>query len=61
MDCSLDSEHILQVSSKYYKMSKFLHDDDNNSAKAIAVPMVFSKNSRAKNLENKAKDIPKNG
>ena len=32
-------------------MSKFLHhNDDNNDAKAIAIPQVFSNNSRAKNL-----------
>ena len=39
-------------------MSKFLHhddaaaavDEDNNAAKAIAIPRVFSENSRAKNL-----------
>ena len=29
-------------------MSEFLHDDDDD-AKAIAIPWVFSKNSRAKN------------
>ena len=28
-------------------MSKFLHDDDD--AKAIAIPLVFSENSRVKN------------
>ena len=40
-------------------MSKYLHDDDNNdyddnndNAKAIAIPRVFSENSRAENLEN---------
>ena len=56
MDCSLDSEHILQVSSKflqkqrYYKMPKFLHDDNaNNDTKAIAIPQAFSENSQAKN------------
>ena len=46
MDCALDSEHILRVSSKYlqlwqryYKMSKFLHDNnDDEEAKAIAIP-----------------------
>ena len=56
MDCSLDSEQILQVSSKYllyqqsyYKMSKFLHN--NFAAKAIrAIPPIFSENSQAKNL-----------
>ena len=30
-------------------MSKFLHNDDNNDAKAIAIPRVISENSRAKN------------
>ena len=29
-------------------MSKFLHDDENGDAKTIAVPPVFSENSRAK-------------
>ena len=29
-------------------MSKFLHDHDNDDARAIAVPRVFSENSRAK-------------
>ena len=37
-------------------MSTSLHDDDNDYAKAIAVPRVFSENSRAKN----EKYIPKN-
>ena len=30
-------------------MLKFLHDDDKDNAKAISIPWVFSKNSRAKN------------
>ena len=32
-------------------MSKFLHDnaDDDNNAKAMAIPQVFSENSHAKN------------
>ena len=30
-------------------MSKFLHSDDNDDAKAIAIPRVFSKNIRVKN------------
>ena len=30
-------------------MTKFLHDDDNDNAKAIAIPLVFSENSPAKN------------
>ena len=30
-------------------MSKLLHDDDNDPAKAIAIPWVFSENSGAKN------------
>ena len=30
-------------------MSKFLHANDN--AKAISIPLVFSKNSKAKNVE----------
>ena len=30
-------------------MSKFLHDYDNNDAKAIAIPWVFSESNRAKN------------
>ena len=30
-------------------MSKFLHDDDDNDAKAIAIPKVFPEKSRAKN------------
>ena len=29
-------------------MSKFLHDNDNDDAKAIATARVFSENSRAK-------------
>ena len=31
-------------------MSKFLHDN-NDDTKAIAIPLVFPKNSRAKNAE----------
>ena len=32
-------------------MSKVLHgDDDNDDAKAVAIPQVFSENSRAKNI-----------
>ena len=31
-------------------MSQFLHDDDNDDAKAIAIPPVFSENSQAKNF-----------
>ena len=30
-------------------MSNFLHDAANDNAKAIAIPWVFSENSRAKN------------
>ena len=30
-------------------MSKFLHGNDNNNAKAIEIPWVFSENSQAKN------------
>ena len=30
-------------------MSQVLHDDDNADAKAIAMPRVFTENSRAKN------------
>ena len=35
-------------------MSQFLHsnNDDNADAKAIAMPPVFSENSRAKNVES---------
>ena len=33
----------------------------NDDAKAIAIPRVFSENSRAKNLENKTKNVLKNG
>ena len=39
-------------------MSKFLHndddnaDEDNDNAKAIEIPQVFSKNSQAKNARN---------
>ena len=37
-------------------MSKFLHDDDDNDdAKAIAIPRVFSENSRAKTDRNDTK------
>ena len=72
MDCSLDSEHIpsfKKISSiitdiTKYKMSKFLHDidddaedDTDDDAKAIAIPQVFSENSQAKNLENKTKIV----
>ena len=61
LGCSLDSEHIFRVSSKYlqlyqryYKMSKILHDDDNDDddnddTKAIAIPRVYFENSRARN------------
>ena len=31
-------------------MSKFLHDTDDNNTKAIAIPQVFSENSRAKKM-----------
>ena len=34
-------------------MSQFQQDDNNNEAKAIAIPLVFSKNNRAKNSEKK--------
>ena len=34
--------------NRYYKMSNFLHGD-NDDAKAIEIPRVFSENSRAKN------------
>ena len=37
MSCSLDSERILPVSSKYLY---FLQDDDNHDAKAIAIPFL---------------------
>ena len=36
---------------RYDKMSQFLHDDDNDDAKAIAIPRDFSENSRAKNAQ----------
>ena len=44
-------------------MSQFLHDNnkDNNDAKTIAMPRVLPKNSQAKNLENKTKNVLKNG
>ena len=44
-------------------MSKFvfLDDDNNDDAKAIAIPWVFCENCRAKNLVNKTKNILKNG
>ena len=32
------------------KMSHFLHDNDNADAKALAIPLVFSKNTQAKNV-----------
>ena len=50
--------------NRYYKTSKFLHDDDadnNDDAEAVAVPRVFSENSRAKNPENKTKNVHENG
>ena len=49
MDCSLDSEQILQVLSNNRHITKvqFLRDNDN---KAIAIPLVFSKNSRSKTM-----------
>ena len=31
-------------------MSKFFHDNDNGDVKVIAIPWVFSENSRAKNM-----------
>ena len=31
-------------------MSQSLHNDNNDDAKAIAIPQVFSENSRAKNV-----------
>ena len=52
---TLDIEHILRVSSKYQnnkditKCQKFLHDP--GVAKAIAIPWLFSENSRAKNQQ----------
>ena len=34
---------------RYYKKSKFKHDnDDKDNAKAVAIPQVFSNNCRAK-------------
>ena len=32
-------------------MSKFLHNDNEDNAKAIAMPRVFSENCQAKNME----------
>ena len=34
---------------RYDKMSQSLHHDGNDNANAIAMPLVFSKNRRAKN------------
>ena len=31
-------------------MSQFLHDDDNDDAKAIAIPRVYSEKCQAKNV-----------
>ena len=42
-------------------MSEFLHDNDNNDAKAMVIPLSFSKNSRARNIvcnDAKAMVIP---
>ena len=60
MDCHLDSEHILQVSSEYLQYNNrditkchscctttLTTDDD---AKAIAIPRFFSKNSHTKTV-----------
>ena len=53
MDRSLDSKHKLKVNifsnnRNITKCQSLLHDDDNDDAKAIAIPQVFSKNSPAK-------------
>ena len=53
----MDSEHVLRV-WKYYKMSKYLHTEDNNNntvndnsnTKSKATFRVFSENSQAKNV-----------
>ena len=42
-------------------MSRFLHNTDDDNAKVIAIHWVFSKNSRAKNLDDKAKNVFQNG
>ena len=45
------SEFQVNIFSKnrYYKISRFLHNN-NTDAKAIAIPWVFSENTRAKNV-----------
>ena len=50
MDCPLDSAHVLPVSvvTEILKMSKLLHNNNNNDTKAIAIPQIFSGNSQAK-------------
>ena len=52
--CIVNSYSEFQVdifsNDKYYKISKFLQDD-NNDTKAIAIPQVFSENSQAKNCK----------
>ena len=52
----------VQYWQRYDKKSQFLHDDeDNDGANAIAIPRVFSENSRVQNLEKKAKNDLKSG
>ena len=55
MDCSLDSDFQVNIfgDNRDITKSQFLHDDnnddnDNDDAKAMAIPWVFSKTSRAK-------------
>ena len=41
------------INNRYYKMSQFLHhDDDNADAKAVEIPLVFKENSRGYNQKN---------
>ena len=42
-------------------MLKFLHASEDDEAKAIAIPWVFSKNSRARNLEDYTKNNLESG
>ena len=56
MDCSLDSEHILQVSSNnrdITKCQKFLQENDNSDVKATAILWVFSKKKKTAELNMK--------
>ena len=51
--------NIFSNSRDITKCQKFLHDTDPDDAKAIAIPQVFSENSRAKNQRTENPEKPR--